>query len=171
MKRVFALLAVVVGLALAQVPAYPENTVGVGYGVGRGLILQGSTGLPLSPLGIDTGLDFEAIVPTSFDNLEVWALFKLNLFPALVVADLPLSAGLALDLSYNTQSRLLGLHLGPIASLEIPGGALSGYVGLGYEGGFNLAYGLGGRLYLEPIALEVGLSDRYPLKVALVYLW
>ncbi|WP_119360690.1 bioflim formation protein, partial [Meiothermus luteus] len=141
------------------------------YGVGRGLILQGSTGLPLSPLGVDTGLDVEAIVPTSFDNLELWALFKLNLFPALVVADLPLSAGLALDLSYNTQGRLLGLHLGPIASLEIPGGALSGYVGLGYEGGFNLAYGLGGRLYLEPIALEVGLSDRYPFKVAVVYLW
>jgi len=58
-----------------------------------------------------------------------------------------------------------------MASLEIPGGAISGYLGLGVEGGFNLAYGLGGRLYLDPVALEVGISDRYNFKVALLYLW
>ncbi|AWR85703.1 hypothetical protein [Meiothermus taiwanensis] len=171
MQRLLALLVLVVGLALAQAPAYPENTVGVGFGIGRGLMLQGSAGLPFSPLGIDTGLDVEVIVPTSFDALEVWALLKANLLPALTVADFSLSAGLGLDVSFNTVGNVFGLHLGPVASLEIPGGAISGYLGLGIEGGFNLAYGLGGRLYLDPVALEVGLSDRYPFKIALLYLW
>ncbi|RDI96124.1 bioflim formation protein [Meiothermus sp. QL-1] len=171
MRRIVALAALIVGLAFAQVPTYPENTVGLGYGVGRGLVLQAGAALPFSPLGIDTGLELELIVPTTFNNFEAWALFKANLLPALTLADLSLSAGLGLDLSYNTQNSVFGLHLGPLASLEIPGGAVSGYLGLGFKGGFSLAYGLGGRLYLEPIALEVGLSDRYPLKVALLYLW
>lgn len=171
MKRLVALLILVVGFAFAQAPAYPENTVGVGFGIGRGLMVQGSMGLPFSPLGIDTGLDLEVLVPTSFDGVEVWALVKANLLPALTVADLSLSAGLGIDLSFNTVGSVFGFHLGPIASLEIPGGAISGYVGLGIEGGFNVAYGLGGRLYLDPIALEVGTSDRYPFKIALLYLW
>ncbi len=171
MRRLIALLTLVVGLAFAQAPAYPENTVGVGFGIGRGLMVQGSLGLPFSPLGIDTGLDLEVIVPTSFDAVEVWALLKANLLPALTVADLSLSAGLGLDLSFKTTGSIFGLHLGPVASLEIPGGAISGYVGLGIEGGFNLAYGLGGRLYLDPVALEVATSDRYAFKIALLYLW
>lgn len=171
MKRLFAVLILSIGMAFAQAPAYPENTVGVGFGIGRGLMVQGSMGLPFSPLGIDTGLDMEVIVPTSFDAVEAWALLKANLLPALTVADLSLSAGLGLDLSFNTMGSIFGLHLGPVASLEIPGGAISGYLGLGIEGGFNLAYGLGGRLYLDPVALEVGVSDRYPFKIALLYLW
>ncbi|WP_027881892.1 hypothetical protein [Meiothermus rufus] len=171
MKQLLALLTLVLGLAFAQAPAYPENTLGVGFGIGRGLVAQGSLGLPFSPLGIDTGLDLEAIVPTSFNALEVWALFKANLLPALSVADLSLSAGLGLDLSFNTVGSLFGFHLGPVASLEIPGGAISGYLGLGFKGGFSLAYGLGGRLYLDPVALEVATSDRYPIKIALLYLW
>lgn len=171
MKRLVALLILVVGFAFAQAPAYPENTVGVGFGIGRGLMVQGSMGLPFSPLGIDTGLDLEVMVPTSFDSVEVWALVKANLLPALTVADLSLSAGVGLDLSFNTVGSIFGFHLGPIASLEIPGGAISGYVGLGIERGFNVAYGLGGRLYLDPVALEVATSDRYPFKIALLYLW
>jgi hypothetical protein len=171
MKRLIALLALVVGLAFAQPPAYPENTVGVGFGINRGLILQASTVLPFSPLGIDTGLDLEAIVPTTFDNVEIWAMLKANLFPALVVADQSLSAGLAMDMSFNTMGSVFGIHLGPVASLEIPGGAISGYVGLGFEGRFSVAYGLGVRLYLDPIALQVGISDRYPIKIAVLFLW
>lgn len=96
---------------------------------------------------------------------------KANLLPALVVADLPLSVGLGLDLSFDTRASVFGTHLGPIATLEIPGGALSGYLGLGLEGGFNLAYGLAGRLYLDPVAIELGLSDRYALKIAVLYLY
>lgn len=171
MKRLIALLTLVVGLTFAQAPAWPENTVGVGFGVNRGLIVQASAVLPFSPLGIETGLDLEAIVPGSLDNFEIWAMLKANLFPALIVADLPLSAGLAMDLSFNTAGSVFGFHLGPVASVEIPGGAISGYVGLGVERGFNVAYGLGGRLYLDPIALEVGISDRYPLKIAVLFLW
>lgn len=174
MKRFVALLTVLAGLALAQVPAYPENTIGLGFGIrnslGNSLIIQGSTSLPFSPLGLDTGLDAEVIVPTSFNGVEVWSLLKVNLLPALTVLDLSLSAGLGLDVSYSTLNGF-GTHLGPVASLEIPGGAISAYVGLGYEGGFNLAYGLGGRLYLDPIALEVATSDRYVLKLAVLYLW
>ena len=178
MRRFLALITLVTGLAFAQVPAYNENTLGLGFGIsplnsGRPnmLIVQGSFGLPFSPLGIDTGLEVEGLVPTSFDNLEVWAMIKANLLPALVVADLPLSVGVGLDLSYNTFGSVFGTHLGPIASLEIPGGAISGYFGLGLEGGFSLAYGLAGRLYLDPIALEIGLSDRYALKIAALFLY
>jgi hypothetical protein len=171
MKRLIALVTVLTGLALAQVPAYPENTVGIGFGIGRGLVLEGSTPLPFSPLGIDTGLDAEVIVPTAFNGAEVWALFKADLLPALTLGDLPFSVGVGLDASFNTLSGIFGSHLGPLATVEIPGGAISGYLGIGYEGGFNLAYGLGGRLYLDPVALEVSVSDRYPLKLAVLYLW
>jgi len=171
MKRLFALLTLFAGLAFAQVPAYPENTAGIGFGIGRGIVLQGSTSLPFSPLGIDTGLDAEVIVPTAFNGAEVWALFKANLLPALTLGDLPFSVGLGLDASYNSLSSVFGTHLGTVATVEIPGGAISGYLGLGYEAGFNLAYGLGGRLYLDPVALEVALSDRYPLKLSVLYLW
>lgn len=181
MKRLLALLTLIAGLAFAQVPAYTENTVGIGFGIARGfaldgstrpaIVIQGSALLPFSPLGIDTGLDAELIVPTAFSGAEVWALFKANLLPALTLGDLPFSVGLGLDASYNTFGGVFGTHLGPLATVEIAGGAISGYLGLGYEGGFNLAYGLGGRLYLDPVALEVALSDRYPLKLAILYLW
>lgn len=171
MKRLLALLTLTVGMAFAQVPAYSENTAGLGFGIGRGLVLQGSFGLPFSPLGIDTALEVEGIVPTSFDNVEIWALAKANLLPALVLADMPLSVGIGLDTSFNSSGSVFGFHLGPIATLEIPGGAISGYLGLGYKGGSFLAYGLGGRLYLDPLALEVATSDRYPLKLSVLYLW
>jgi len=179
MKRVLVLLTLLVGLAFAQAPAYPENTIGLGFGISssltsspsNSLIIQGSTVLPFSPLGLDTGLDTEVIVPTSFNGAEIWSLFKVNLLPALTVADMSLSAGLGLDVSFNTFSSTFGTHLGPVASLDIPGGAISGYVGLGIENGFNVAYGLGARLYLDPVALEVATSDRYALKLAVLYLW
>lgn len=172
MKRLLALLTLLMGLGFAQVPAYSENTVGAGFAIGRGLVLQGSFGLPFSPLGIDTALEVEGIVPTSFDGVEIWALAKANLLPALVLADFPLSVGLGLDTSYDTKTNRVGVHVGPLATVEIPGGAISGYLGLGYKGGGSfLAYGLGGRLYLDPLALEVAISDRYALKLSVLYLW
>lgn len=171
MKRLLALGLVVAGLALAQVPAYPENTAGIGFGFGRGIVLQGSAVLPFSPLGLDTGLDAEVIIPTSFGGADIWALFKADLLPALTLLELPVSVGVGLDARYNTVSSVFGSHIATLATVEIPGGAISGYLGLGYAAGFNLAYGLGGRLYLDPVALEVALSDRYPLKLSLLYLW
>jgi len=114
-------------------------------------------------LGIDTGLDLQALLS---QNPEVFALFKANLFPGLVLADLYTSVGLGLDLRYP-----FGVHLGPVVSLEVPGGALSAYGGLGYQSGFHLAWGAGFRLYLEPLALEVSASDRYPFLLSFLYLW
>ncbi|WP_038040289.1 hypothetical protein [Thermus tengchongensis] len=163
MKRTLALLALLLGFSLAQAPAYPENALGLGYAPERGVYLQGSLLLPFSPLGIDTGLDAQVLLS---QNPEVYALFKANLFPGLVLMDLYTSLGLGLDLRYP-----FGVHLGPVVSLEVPGGALSAYGGLGYQSGFHLAWGAGFRLYLEPLALEVSASDRYPFLLSLLYLW
>ncbi|TBH20523.1 bioflim formation protein [Thermus thermamylovorans] len=163
MRRTLALLALLAGLSLAQMPAYPENTLGLGYAPDRGVYLQGSLLLPFAPLGIDTGLDAQVLLTPS---PEVYALLKANLFPGLVLMDLYTSLGLGLDLRYP-----FGAHLGPLVSLEIPGGALSGSLGLGYQGGFHLAWGVGFRLYLEPLALEASASDRYPFLLTLLYLW
>jgi len=163
MKRLIPLALLVLSLALAQGPAYPENTLGLGYAPNKGVYLQGSALLPFSPLGIDTGLDVQALLS---QNPEVFALFKANLFPGLVLLDLYTSVGLGLDLRYP-----FGAHLGPVVSLEVPGGALSAYGGLGYQSGFHLAWGAGFRLYLEPLALEVSASDRYPFLLSLLYLW
>jgi len=163
MKRTLALLALLLGFSLAQAPAYPENTLGIGYTPDKGIYLQGSALLPFSPLGIDTGLDMQALLS---QNPEVFALFKANLFPGLVLMDLYTSVGLGLDLRYP-----FGVHLGPVVSLEVPGGALSAYGGVGYQSGFHLAWGAGFRLYLEPLALEVSASDRYPFLLSLLYLW
>ncbi|WP_038055691.1 hypothetical protein [Thermus amyloliquefaciens] len=163
MKRTLAFLALALGLSLAQAPAYPENTLGLGYAPGKGVYLQGSALLPFSPLGIDTGLDLQALLA---QNPEVFALLKANLFPGLVLMDLYTSVGLGLDLRYP-----FGAHLGPVVSVEVPGGALSGTLGLGYQNGFHLAWGAGFRLYLEPLALEVSASDRYPFLLSLLYLW
>lgn len=163
MRRTLALLALFLGFSLAQAPAYPENTLGLGYAPDRGVYLQGSLLLPFSPLGIDTGLDAQVLLSS---NPEVYALFKANLFPGLVLADLYTSVGLGLGLRYP-----FGVHLGPVASVEVPGGALSGTLGLGYQNGFHLAWGVGFRLYLEPLALEASASDRYPFLLSLLYLW
>jgi hypothetical protein len=170
MKRLLALV-VVAGFGLAQVPAYSENTFGVGYGVGSGFMLQGSALLPFSPLGIDTALEVEVAVPTAFDGASGWALIKANLLPAVTVGDFSMSVGVGLDVSYSSLTSLFGTHLGSLATLEIPGGSISGYAGLGYKGGFNVAYGFGGRLYLDPLAFDIGLSDRYTFKAAVLYLY
>ncbi|AFV75206.1 hypothetical protein Theos_0123 [Thermus oshimai JL-2] len=162
MKRLLGAL-LLFALALAQTPAYPETAFGLGYAPDRGVYLQGGLLLPFSPLGLDTGLDLEVLLD---QNPQGEALFKANLFPGLVVESLYASLGVGLDLRYP-----FGAHLGPLFSLEIPGGALSARLGLGYEGRFHLAYGLGLRLYLEPLALEAAFSDRYPFRLSLLYLF
>lgn len=163
MKKLLLLLTMLVGLAMAQTPAYPENTFGVGYTFGQGLGGQVSLVLPFAPLGLDTGLDLEGTYGT---DLRLNALTKINLLPALTLADLSLSVGLGVQARYP-----LGIHLGPVASLEIPGGVISAFGGLGYQEGFHTAWGLGLRLYLDPLALEFASSDRYDFKMALLYLW
>lgn len=163
MRRTFALF-LLLGLALAQGPAYPENTLGLAYAPDGGrLFLQGSALLPFSPLGIDTGLEAQLLLSSS---PEVYALFKANLLPGLVLMDLYTSLGLGLDLRYP-----LGLHLGPLVSLELPGSALWLYGGAGYQAGLHLAWGAGFRVYLDPVALEVSATDRYPFALSLLYLW
>ncbi len=162
MKRLW-LWPFLLGLALAQAPAYPENALGLGYAPGQGVYLQGGVLLPFSPLGIDTGLDAHLLLRA---NPQGQLFLKANLFPGLVLEGLYTSIGLGLGLRYP-----FGIHLGPVASLEVPGGALSLGLGLGYEGGFHVAYGVGFRAYLEPLALEASLSDRFPLLLSLLYLF
>jgi hypothetical protein len=172
MKRTLPLLTLLFGLAFAQVPTYPENTAGLGFTVGKNLGVQAGINLPL--LGFDTGIDLE-LNPLAPGGLEAWTLSRLNLIPALVVADLSMSVGVGLDLRYAAKNGAsapsFGAYLGPAATLELPGSALSAYVGLGYQGGLSLAWGLGFRAYLDPIALEIALSDRYWLKLSALYLW
>ena len=48
MKRLVALSLLALSLALAQMPAYPENTLGLGYAPDKGVYLQGSALLPSS---------------------------------------------------------------------------------------------------------------------------
>jgi hypothetical protein len=173
MKRLLAIATLLIGFSLAQVPAYPENTIGGGYafkfglpsGLG-GFLVQGSTFLPFSPLGIDTGLDLEVALT---EQLSVWAMIKANLLPALTIADLSMAVSLGLDLTYKNGG--FGARFGPLATFEFPGFALSAYTGIGFLNGFSFAYGLGGRLYLDPLAIEVATSDRYDLKLAVLYLW
>lgn len=162
MRRVAALF--LLGLALAQGPAYPENTLGLTYAPdGSRLFLQGSALLPFTPLGVDTGLEAQLLLSTT---PEAYALFKANLLPGLVVMDLYASLGLGLDLRWP-----FGVHLGPLVSFELPGSALWLSGGVGYQAGFHLAYGAGFRAYLDPLALEVSATDRYPFALSLLYLW
>lgn len=165
MRRVLALVCLLT-LAWAQSPAYPENAFGVGYGE-KGLALQGNLVLPLSPLGIETGLDLWAFLPSlNPARLEGRALLKANLLPGLVFLDRYLSLGMGLDLRYP-----FGLHLGPVASLDLGGAALSLGLGLGYQGGLHLAFGAGLRAYLDPLALELSASDQNLFLLSLLYLF
>lgn len=172
MKRILPILTLLLGLAFAQVPAYPENTAGLGFTVGKSVTVQAGVNLPL--LGFDTGIDVE-LNPLAPGGFEFWSLSRLNLIPALVVGDLSMSVGAGFDLRYAAKNGAtapsFGAHLGPTATLELPGSALSAYVGLGFQDGFSLAYGLGFRLYLDPLALELALTDRYWLKLSALYLW
>ncbi len=157
---------VFLALAWAQSPAYPENALGAGYGE-KGFTLQGSFLLPLSPLGIETGLDLWASLPSLNPvRLEGRALLKANLLPGLVFLDQYLSLGLGLDLRYP-----FGLHLGPLASLDLGGAALSLFLAPGYQGGFHLAWGVGLRAYLDPLALEASAMDGNRFLLSLLYLF
>ncbi|MGQ9691945.1 MAG: bioflim formation protein [Thermaceae bacterium] len=163
MRRLIALLGLL-SLAWAQGPAYPENTLGLAYAPDGGrLFLQGSAPLPFTPRGIDTGLEAQLLLSTT---PEAYALFKANLLPGLVLMDLYTSVGAGLDLRWP-----FGVHLGPLVSFELPGSALWLSLGAGYQEGLHLAYGAGLRVYLEPLALEVSATDRYPLALGLLYLW
>ncbi|MCL4454521.1 MAG: hypothetical protein M1369_01150 [Deinococcus sp.] len=173
MKRLLALPLLLLGFAQAQVPAYPENTFGVGYALDQGITAQAGLSLPFGPLGVDTGLDLEVAVGS---QVQGWSLLRLNLLPALTISDLSLSAGLGLDLRYGTSLLgvalpAFGVHLGPVFTFELPSSALSGFVGIGYQNGFHAAYGLGLRVYLDPVALDIATSDRYTVRVSLLYLW
>ena len=151
-------------LALAQGPVYPENTLGLTYAPDGGrFFLQGSAALPFTPLGIDTGLEAQLLLSGS---PSAYALFKANLFPGLVLRDLYTAVGVGLDLRWP-----LGVHLGPLVSFELPGSVLWLSGGVGYQAGLHLAYGAGLRVYLDPLAVEVSATDRYPFALSLLYLW
>ncbi|AEB12894.1 hypothetical protein [Marinithermus hydrothermalis] len=165
MKRLGALLVLVLGLALAQAPAFPETYAGAGVAA-NGAAVQFGLVLPFAPMGLDTGLDGEVVFAP---NPQGQLAFKALLLPSLTLADTFAAVGLASEV--RLEANAFGAHLGPVASLDLGEAVLSATAGLGFFRGVHVSYGLGLRAYLDPLALEVATSDRYAFRASLLYLW
>jgi len=175
MKRPWIVAAFFLGLALASAPAYPENSVGLGYVYPTAGELTAGLVLPFAPMGMETGLDLEVRYP----RLGVSAAGKILLLPSLTVGGQFVSVGLYSELRYADPGSFGG-YLGGNFSLELPQmgpveGALSGQLGLGYfpKGSWTsfFGYGLGLRLYYDPVALELATNDRDLFRASLLFLW
>ncbi|WP_457630757.1 bioflim formation protein [Oceanithermus sp.] len=175
MKKLLISAALLLGLALASAPAYPENGVGLGYVYPTAGELNFGMVLPFAPAGMETGLDLEVRYP----RLGVSAAGKVLLLPSLTVGGQFVSVGLYSELRY-AEPGSFGGYLGGVFSWELPElgpvtGALSGRLGLGYfpKGSWTsfVGYGLGLRLYYEPVALELASNDRDLFRASLLFLW
>ncbi len=175
MKKLWIIAAFSLGLALASAPAYPENSVGLGYVYPTAGELTFGLALPFTPMGMDTGLDLEVRYP----RLGVSATGKILLLPSLTAGGQFVSVGLYSELRY-ADPGLFGGYLGGNFSWELPPmgpveGALSGQLGIGYfpKGSWTsfVGYGLGLRLYYDPIAFELASNDRDLLRASLLFLW
>jgi len=175
MKKLSIIAAFFLGMALASAPAYPENSVGLGYVYPTAGELTAGLVLPFAPLGMETGLDLEVRYP----RLGVSATGKVLLLPSLTMGGQFVSVGLYSELRY-ADPGLFGGYLGGAFSLELPQmgpveGALSGQLGLGYfpKGSWTsfFGYGLGLRLYYDPVALELVTNDRDLFRASLLFLW
>ncbi len=176
MKRLWILLWTLAGLALASTPAYPENSAGLGYAhPGAGVFTLGVQ-LPAAPLGLDTGLDLEVRYP----RLGVSATGKILVLPSLSVGGQFMAVGAFGELRYADPGAYGG-YLGGGFSWDLPPmgpveGALSAKLGVGYFPKGSLAaslfsYGLGLRLYYDPVALELATNDRDLFRASLLFLW
>ena len=176
MKRLWISAVLLAGLALASAPAYPENAAGLGYThPGAGVFSIGAV-LPAAPLGLDAGVDLELRYP----RLGVSAAGKLLVLPSLTVGGQFMAVGVFTELRYADPGRFGG-YLGGGLSWDLPPmgpveGVLSAQLGVGYFPKGSLlrslfSYGLGLRLYYEPVALELATNDRDLLRASLLYLW
>jgi len=175
MKKLWILAAFLSGLALATAPAYPENSVGLGYVYPTAGELTAGLVLPFAPLGMETGLDLEVRYP----RLGVSATGKILLLPSLTVGSQFVSLGLYSELRYSDPG-LFGGYLGGAFSWELPKlgpleGSLSGQLGLGYfpKGSLSsfIGYGLGLRFYYDPVGLELVSNDRDLFRASLLFFW
>ncbi len=168
-------MGMLASLALAAPPAYPETAIGATYlpPASGGLWL--STTLPASPLGLETGASLELF--SEGGGLGGRAELGALVFPGLTLGEHFASLGGFVRLpfaAFQPSGFATGLVVGPRASLEFASGiplVLSTEVGVGYYRGLHLAWGLGARLYVEPVALEVTSDERLPLAVRLLFLW
>ncbi len=179
MKRTAMLVVLVLGWALASAPAYPENAFGVGYAYPTAGVADLNLALPFAPLGMDTGLDLELRYPRP----GVSATAKMLVLPSLTVGRQFMAVGLYTELryAYDDPNHRFGGYVGGNFSWDLPPlgpveGVLSGQLGLGYypKGsllGSLVSYGLGVRLYHDPVALELATNDRDLFRASLLYLW
>jgi len=176
MKRLWIVVWMLAGLAWASTPAYPENSVGLGYAhPGAGTFTLGVQ-LPGGPLGLDTGLDLELRYP----RLGVSATGKVLVLPSLTVGGQFMAVGAFAELRYADPGAFGG-YLGGAFSWDLPPmgpveGAFSGRLGVGYFPKGSLmssifGYGLGLRLYYDPVALELATNDRDLFRASLLFLW
>jgi hypothetical protein len=176
MKRLWTVALLLAGLALASTPAYPENSVGLGYAhPAAGVFTLGAL-LPAAPLGLDTGVELEVRYP----RLGVSATGKILVLPSLTVGGQFMAVGAFAELRYADPGAFGG-YLGGGFSWDLPPlgpveGALSGQLGVGYfpKGGLLpslVSYGLGLRLYHDPVALELVTNDRDLFRGSLLFLW
>ncbi len=172
MKRLFLLLMVLSGLAAAQLPAYPENAVGLSYALHQGVGVQLGLKLPFSPLGMETGLE------ASFrlgQGTRATLGTKALVLPSLTLSDQFVAVGAEASLLWEQPNTggpgYLGGEIGPTVSLLWPSASLSAHLGLAYLRGLHLSYGLGLHVYAGPMAFELSSSDRSILQTSLLYLF
>ena len=178
MKKLWIIAAFSLGLALASAPAYPENSVGLGYVYPTAGELTVGLALPFAPVGMDTGLDLEVRYPRP----GVSATAKMLVLPSLTVGGQFMAVGMYSELRYvyDDPNHHFGAYLGGDLSWDLPQmgpveGVLSGQLGVGYfpKGNWSsfFSYGLGLRFYYDPVAFELVTNDRDLLRASLLFLW
>ncbi|GEM_PF-134513 len=176
MKRLWIASIFTLTIALASAPAYPENSLGLGYVYPTAGEISLGAVLPFAPLGLDTGLDLELRYP----RLGVSTTGKILILPSLTVGGQFLAVGSFAELRY-AEPGYFGGYLGGDFSWDLPQlgplqGVLSAQLGLGYFPKGNLlrsifSYGLGLRFYYDSLAVELASNDRDLLRASLLYLW
>jgi len=168
-KKRFALL-LLLSLALAAPPPFPERAAGGGLGQ-SGVLVVATSDLPWQPLGLDAGLSL--YLGPAAGELDLGLL----VFPGLAVGHAFGEVGAYAALSYvaDKEGFSPGVALGPRVGIELADPlplALYAQAGIGYLRGLRLSYGAGARAYLgERFALEAGLDDVLGAYAALLYLW
>ena len=178
MKKLLSFAVFFLGLALASVPAYPENSIGLGFVYPTAGKVNVGLALPFAPLGMDTGLDLEVRYPRPGASIAT----KILILPSLTVGGQFMAVGAYSELryAYADPDNLFGAFLGGSLSWDLPQmgpleGVLSGQLGVGYfpKGNWTsfFSYGLGMRFYYDPVAFELATNDRDLFRASVLFLW